>query len=48
MALNYGMPILGWICTIVAMRFCHLDKEAMVQVQKRIQDKKAALQKEEQ
>lgn len=48
MALNYGMPILGWICTIAAMRFCHLDKAAMVQVQRRIQDKKEALKKEEQ
>ncbi len=47
MALNFGMPILGWICTLVAMRFCHLDKETMVQVQKHIQEKKEQLQKEE-
>ena len=44
MALNYGLPILGWICTVIAMRFCHLSKEEMVQVQKRIQEKKEALQ----
>lgn len=45
MALNFGMPILGWICTLVAMRFCHLDKEEMVRVQKRIQAKKESLER---
>lgn len=42
MALMYGMPILGWVITLAAMRFCTLDKEAMVEVQKRIAEKKAA------
>ncbi len=42
MAVKYGLPILGWLCTIFAMRFCKLDKEEMVQVQKRIAEKKAA------
>lgn len=36
----YGLPILGWICTLVAMRFCHLDKQDMVEVQRRIAAKK--------
>ena len=32
----------GWIVTLIAMRFCDLDKEEMVEVQKRIAEKKAA------
>lgn len=46
MALRYGLAILGWICTLLAMRRCRLDKAEMVEVQKRIEDKKAALQEE--
>ena len=42
MALKYGMPIVGWIITLVAMKFCALDKDEMVNIQKRIADKKAA------
>ena len=45
MALNFGMPILGWICTLIVMRFCHLDKAEMVKVQKRIQAKKESLER---
>ncbi len=41
--LYFGMPILGWICTLVAMKFSPLTKEKMVEVQKSIQDKKAEL-----
>lgn len=40
--LSYGLPILGWICTLVAMKFSPISKETMVEVQKRIADKKAA------
>lgn len=40
MAVKFGLPILGWICTLVAMRFCKLDKEEMVKVQKRIAEEK--------
>lgn len=43
MLLKFGLPILGWIITILAMRFCPLSKEEMVNVQKRIAEKKAAL-----
>lgn len=41
-ALYFGLPILGWICTLIAMRLCKLDKAEMVNVQKRIAAKKAA------
>lgn len=40
--LMYGMPILGWIITLIAMKFCSLDKDEMEEVQRRIADKKAA------
>jgi Na+/melibiose symporter-like transporter len=45
MFLYFGLPILGWICTIIAMKGYHLDKAEMVNVQKRIADKKAELTK---
>ena len=44
MFLRYGLAILGWICTLIAMRYCNLTKGEMVNVQKRIADKKAAAQ----
>lgn len=40
--LKFGLPIIGWIVTLVAMRSCPLTKEEMVRVQKRIAEKKAA------
>lgn len=46
MIITFGLPILGWICTLIAMKFCHLTKADMVEVQKRIADKKAAAQAE--
>lgn len=46
MIITFGLPILGWICTLVAMKFCKLDKAEMVEVQKRIADKKAAMKTE--
>lgn len=42
MVLMYGLPLGGWVVTLIAMRFCSLDKEEMVEVQKRIAEKKAA------
>lgn len=45
--LYFGMPILGWICTLIAMRFFKLTKEEMVHVQKRIAEKKQAILKSE-
>ncbi|MDE6673543.1 MAG: MFS transporter, partial [Acetatifactor sp.] len=46
MAVKFGLPILGWICTLVAMKFCKLDKAEMVNVQKRIAEKKVAARHE--
>ena len=43
MALVYGMPILGWLCNIIAMKFYSLDKERMVEIQTNIAEKKKAL-----
>lgn len=40
--LSFGLPVGGWVVTLIAMRFCSLDKEEMVEVQKRIAEKKAA------
>lgn len=42
LSLKYGLPLLGWVVTLVAMRSCPLTKEEMVHVQKRIAEKKAA------
>lgn len=39
--LSTVMPILGWLCNIVAMKFYELDKARMVEVQKNIAQKKA-------
>ena len=46
MIITFGLPILGWICTLFAMKFCKLSKTEMVEVQKRIADKKAAMKTE--
>lgn len=45
MIITFGLPILGWICTLIAMKFCKLDRAEMVAVQKRIADKKSTAQK---
>jgi Na+/melibiose symporter-like transporter len=42
MIIMFVLPIIGWICTLIAMKFCKLDKAEMVEVQKRIAEKKAA------
>ena len=42
MGLKFGLPVLGWIVTLLAMRGCTLTKEEMVNVQKRIAEKKEA------
>ena len=46
MVLRYGLAILGWLCTLWAMRSCKLTKAEMVNVQKRIEEKKAELKHE--
>lgn len=45
LVLMFGLPLIGWGITLVSMRFCSLSKEEMVEVQKRIADKKADAQK---
>lgn len=40
MAVWFGMPLLGWAITLIAMKKCTLTKEEMVNVQKRIAEKK--------
>lgn len=46
MIIMFGLPIIGWVCTLIAMKFCKLDKAEMVNVQKRIAVKKAAAKAE--
>ena len=46
MFLRYGLAILGFLCTLLAMRKCRLGRPEMVEVQKRISDKKAEAQAE--
>ena len=36
-----GMPILGWIASLIAMKFYPLDKEKMIEVQAKIADIKS-------
>ncbi len=45
LALMFGLPIIGWVITLLAMRLCKLDKDDMVEIQKRIAEKKAAAKK---
>ncbi len=45
MAIYFGLPLLGWVVTLIAMKNCKLDREEMVQVQKRIEAKKKELAK---
>lgn len=42
MFLFIGMPMLGWIASIIAMKFYPLDKEKMAEVQQHIQELKNA------
>ncbi len=44
LTLKFGLPLFGWVVTLIAMRFCPLTKEEMVQVQRRIAAKKAECQ----
>jgi Na+/melibiose symporter-like transporter len=42
MLLFYGLPILGWVLTVMAMKFNPLSKLKMIEIQKSIHDKKQA------
>ncbi len=48
LGLMYFVPILGWVCTLCAMKNCPMSKQTMVEVQKRIAEKKAAAKSGEQ
>ena len=41
MCVYFGLPMIGWWVTLIAMKKCTLTKEEMVNVQKRIAEKKA-------
>lgn len=43
MVIYFGLPLIGWAITLIAMKNCKLTKEEMVEVQKRIATKKAEL-----
>jgi GPH family glycoside/pentoside/hexuronide:cation symporter len=43
MTIVYGLPLIGWFITLAAMGRCKLSKEEMVNVQKNIAERKAAL-----
>ncbi len=43
MGMVYGMPVLGWICNLIAMKYYELDRERMVEIQTNIAEKKKAL-----
>ena len=48
-ALYCGLPILGWVCTVIAMKKFSLTKEEMERIQTEIAEKKAeAVEAEEQ
>ena len=40
MIVYFGLPLIGWVVTLIAMKNCKLTKEEMVEVQKRIEIKK--------
>lgn len=40
MCVYFGLPMIGWWVTLIAMKKCHLTKEEMVNVQKRIENRK--------
>ncbi len=42
MVTMYVLPIIGWVITLIAMKNCKLTKEEMVNVQRRIAEKKTA------
>lgn len=45
MVVYYGLPLIGWLVTLIAMKNCKLTKEEMVEVQKRIETKKKEMKK---
>ena len=46
MTIYFGLPIIGWVCTLCAMRHSPLSKEKMVEVQRSISEKKKSARAE--
>ena len=46
MFLCFGLPIVGWLCNVIAMKFYTLDRERMIQVQKTLEERKEAAKHE--
>ena len=46
MFLRYGLAVLGFLCTLWAMKSCNLDRKEMERVQKDIADRKEEAQAE--
>ncbi|MGF3056452.1 MFS transporter [Microbacterium sp. YY-01] len=44
MLLFFGLPILGWVCTLIAMHGYKLNRVEMIEVQKRVASRKAELE----
>ena len=38
--LTYGLPIIGWLCNIIAMKFYELDYDRMAEIQENIAEMK--------
>ncbi len=45
--LTFGVPILGWLCSVVAMKFYPVNKEKMVAIQQANNEKRAQAAKKE-
>ena len=46
MFLSAGMPILGWLCSILAMKWYPLTKEKMIEIQQTNSEKRASAEKQ--
>lgn len=42
MFLMFGMPVVGWLANIIAMKYYELDMQRMVEIQTHIAEKKKA------
>lgn len=40
-----GMPILGWVASLIAMKFYELDDQRMIEIQQSLHDRKVAMTK---
>lgn len=40
MIIMYGLPIFGWVCSIIAMKFYPLSREKMIEIQAELRERK--------